>query len=173
VVGVAKQQLQSACEAAQRDKEAAVSRSMQSVQRRASKEALHQVLVPSHSLSSAFDFINVIASCNLLPMSMSLSVVQSTPLIKVASGWTSQIKCHYTACHAFSQASSQCTMAAVQADLKVARAQHAASDAAQRSDEEVGKLRRELDFMKKEKKGLVQRCMSADRDLASSMVSCL
>ncbi len=64
-------------------------------------------------------------------------------------------------------------MAAVQADLKVARAQHAASDAAQRSDEEVNKLRRELDFMKKEKKGLVQRCTCADRDLASSMVSCL
>lgn len=55
VVGVAKQQLQSACEAAQRDKEEAVSRSMQSVQRRASKEALHQVLVPSHLVSSAFD----------------------------------------------------------------------------------------------------------------------
>ncbi len=64
-------------------------------------------------------------------------------------------------------------MVAVQADLKVARAQHAASDAAQRSDEEVNKLRRELDFMKKEKKGLVQRCTSTDRDLASSMVSCL
>ncbi len=64
-------------------------------------------------------------------------------------------------------------MAAVQADLKVARAQHAASDAAQRSDEEASKLRRELDFMKKEKKGLVQRCTSADRELASSNVSCL
>ena len=63
-------------------------------------------------------------------------------------------------------------MAAVQADLKVARAQHAASDAAQRSDEEASKLRRELDFMKKEKKGLVQRCTSADRELACSNVSC-
>ncbi|KAL0038425.1 hypothetical protein WJX77_006050 [Trebouxia sp. C0004] len=99
VVGVAKQQLESACQAAHRDKEAAVSRSMQSVQRRASKEALHQ------------------------------------------------------------------------ADLKVARAQHAASNAAQRSDEEVNKLRRELDFMKKEKKGLVQRCTSAERELGSSMMA--
>ncbi len=55
VVGVAKQQLQSACEAAQRDKEAAVSRGMQSVQRRASKEALHQVFVPSHLVFFASD----------------------------------------------------------------------------------------------------------------------
>ena len=71
-----------------------------------------------------------------------------------------------------SYAFSKCIVAAVQADLKVARAQHAASDAAQRSDEEASKLRRELDFMKKEKKGLVQRCTSADRELASSNVSC-
>ena len=69
--------------------------------------------------------------------------------------------------------SAICIVSAVQADLKVARAQHAASDAAQRSDEELGKLRRELEFMKKEKKGLVQRCTSADRELASSMVSSL
>ena len=62
VVGVIKQQLQSACEAAQKDKEAAVSRSMQSVQRRASKEALQQVHVPSHLVSFALDSIFMLSS---------------------------------------------------------------------------------------------------------------
>ncbi len=76
MVAVAKQQLQSACEAAQRDKEAAVSRSMQSVQRRASKEALHQVLVHliycpplltlhlcCHRLIQSASYVYVLVSC--------------------------------------------------------------------------------------------------------------
>ena len=113
------------------------------------------------------------ASCILLLCLFPCESVPSTPPIKVASMWSSQIGCRCTTCHAFSCVFSKCIVAAVQADLKVARAQHAASDAAQRSDEEASKLRRELDFMKKEKKGLVQRCTSAHRELASSNVSCL
>ncbi len=53
----------------------------------------------------------------------------------------------------------------------MAKAQQAAADAAQRSDEEASRLRRELEVMKKEKRGLVQRCSNFDRELASSMVS--
>lgn len=52
----------------------------------------------------------------------------------------------------------------------VAKAQQAAADAAQRSDEEAAKLKHELEALKKEKRGLVQRCLTAERDLAAAMV---
>lgn len=52
----------------------------------------------------------------------------------------------------------------------VAKAQQAAGDAAQRSGEEAAKVSRELEALKKEKRGLVQRCTRAERDLAAAMV---
>lgn len=52
----------------------------------------------------------------------------------------------------------------------VAKAQQAAADAAQRSDEEAARLRRDSEAWKKEKRGLVQRCTSAERDLAAAVV---
>lgn len=55
----------------------------------------------------------------------------------------------------------------------VAKAQQAAADAAQRSDEEAARVRRELEILKKEKRGLVQRCTSAERDLAAAVVRML
>ena len=61
----------------------------------------------------------------------------------------------------------------LQADQVVAKAQQAAADAAQRSDEEAAKLKHELEALKKEKRGLVQRCLTAERDLASAMVCSL
>ena len=58
----------------------------------------------------------------------------------------------------------------LQADQVVAKAQQAAADAAQRSDEEAARLRRDLEAWKKEKRGLVQRCTGAERDLAAAVV---
>ena len=55
----------------------------------------------------------------------------------------------------------------------VAKAQQAAAEAAQCSDEEAAKVRRELEALTKEKRGLVQRCTSAERDLAAAMVCML
>lgn len=55
----------------------------------------------------------------------------------------------------------------------VAKAQQAAADAAQRSDEEAAKLKHELEALKREKRGLVQRCISAERDLAAATVRSL
>ena len=53
VAGVAKQQLADASEAAVKEKEAAVSKCIQSVQRRASKEALQQVCCFAFTFASA------------------------------------------------------------------------------------------------------------------------
>ena len=61
----------------------------------------------------------------------------------------------------------------LQADQVVAKAQQAAADAVQRSDEEAAKARRELEALTKEKRGLVQRCTKAERDLAAAMVRML
>lgn len=61
----------------------------------------------------------------------------------------------------------------LQADLVVAKAQQAAADAAQRSDEEAARLRRDSEAWRKEKRGLVQRCTSAERDLAAAVVCIL
>lgn len=52
----------------------------------------------------------------------------------------------------------------------VARANEAAAQAAQRSEEEASHLRRELSALKKEKRELVQRCSSSDREQASLLV---
>ena len=59
----------------------------------------------------------------------------------------------------------------MQADQKVAKAQQAAADAVQRSHDELSALRRELELTRKEKRGLVQRCTSADREVANAQVS--
>ena len=58
----------------------------------------------------------------------------------------------------------------MQADQKVAKAQKAAADAAQLLEEEMSRLKRDLEFARKEKKGLVQRCLTTDHELASSLV---
>ena len=52
----------------------------------------------------------------------------------------------------------------------VVKAQQAAADAAQRSDEEAGRLKHEQEALKKEKRALVQRGLTAERDLAAAMV---
>ena len=52
----------------------------------------------------------------------------------------------------------------------VAKANQAAAEAAQRSDDEAAHLRRELNALKKEKRELVQRCSASDRELASAVV---
>ncbi len=56
---MARQQLKDASEAAQQEKEAAVSKTVQSVQRRASKEALHQVPAFTSVRSPAWESANV------------------------------------------------------------------------------------------------------------------
>ena len=57
-----------------------------------------------------------------------------------------------------------------QADQKVVRAQQSAAEAVQRSEEELSSLRRELELTRKEKRGLVQRCTSADREFGNNQV---
>ena len=52
----------------------------------------------------------------------------------------------------------------------VAKANEAAAQAAQRSEEGATHLRRELSALKKEKRELVQRCSSSDREQASLLV---
>lgn len=52
----------------------------------------------------------------------------------------------------------------------MAKAQKAAADAAQLMEEEMSRLKRDLEFARKEKKGLVQRCLTTDHELASSLV---
>ena len=59
----------------------------------------------------------------------------------------------------------------MQADQKVAKAQQTAAEAVLRSQEELSALKRELELTRKEKRGLVQRCTSADRELANTQVS--
>ena len=75
---------------------------------------------------------------------------------------------HFSICVAVFRFSD--SLLGMQADQVIAKAQQAAADAAQRSDEEAAKVRRELEALKKEKRGLVQRCTRAERDLAAAMV---
>ena len=58
----------------------------------------------------------------------------------------------------------------LQADQVVAKAQQAAADAARRSEEDAAKLKHQLEAVKKEKRGLVQRCLTAEQDLTSATV---
>lgn len=62
VAGVAKQQLADASEAAVKEKEAAVSKCIQSVQRRASKEALQQVCCFAFNLCLRFAPVAVMSA---------------------------------------------------------------------------------------------------------------
>ena len=74
VADVAEQQVSEAFEAAQRDKEAAVTKSLQTVQRRASKEALHQVFAYSfiHRCSSVSNSVYI--RCRICNTYISLGV---------------------------------------------------------------------------------------------------